>query len=127
MGELLSFLDTKQSTTKHSKNNHISTIAACAIFKRLINTAITNDSTAPVPSTLDSFKRTLYQNCIDFIDSGVERRAKIAEWGGRFIEDGSTILVHSYSRVVMSLLRKVCEDKVHFNVYVTESRPSKSG
>ena len=50
-------------------------------------------------------------------------RSKIVDIIQPFLEDGSTILVHSYSRVVVQALLRAHEDKKRFNVYITEARP----
>jgi translation initiation factor eIF-2B subunit alpha len=41
--------------------------------------------------------------------------------GVEFIQEGMTVLVHSFSRVVLSLLRKAHENNTRFKVIVTES------
>jgi translation initiation factor eIF-2B subunit alpha len=56
-------------------------------------------------------------NCVD----------KVASSAAKFIEDGSTIMVHGYSRVVLhTLLRAYSpseKPRKRFQVFVTESRP----
>lgn len=52
-------------------------------------------------------------------------RHNIAKIGHSFIEDGSTILTHGYSRVVSSLLLKAAETQL-FNIIITEGRPNSS-
>ena len=47
-------------------------------------------------------------------------RSQAANVGVKFIKDGMVILVHSYSRVVMALLKKARENQIRFKVIVTE-------
>lgn len=53
--------------------------------------------------------------------------AQVAKKGLSFVHDGTTVLTHSYSRVVFEVLKKAAQEKKRFNVYVTESRPSCTG
>lgn len=48
-------------------------------------------------------------------------RARIAEVGHSFIQDGCTVMTHGYSRVVMALLLKAAVESKQFNVIVTEA------
>ena len=52
---------------------------------------------------------------------------KVAKTGQTFISDGSTVLVHSSSRVVFYTLLEALKAKKRLTVFVTESSPSKSG
>ncbi|XP_013794345.1 translation initiation factor eIF-2B subunit alpha-like [Limulus polyphemus] len=54
-------------------------------------------------------------------------RPKIAKLGHPFILDGSIILTHSYSRVVLDTLLEAAKAKKRFQVYVTESCPDNAG
>ncbi|MEO3992912.1 MAG: hypothetical protein QN229_01165 [Desulfurococcaceae archaeon TW002] len=54
-------------------------------------------------------------------------RDMIAEIGSRRIENGDTILTHSYSTTVLKTLEKAVKKGVTFRVYVTESRPIGEG
>jgi len=52
---------------------------------------------------------------------------KVAKTGQNFISDGSTILVHSCSKVVFYTLREAARVNKRMTVFVTESCPSKAG
>lgn len=52
---------------------------------------------------------------------------KVAKTGQTFISDGSTVLVHSSSRVVFYTLLEALKAKKRLTVFVTESSPSKTG
>ncbi|KAJ2668981.1 translation initiation factor eIF-2B subunit alpha, partial [Coemansia spiralis] len=54
-------------------------------------------------------------------------RDNVAEFGSPFVRDDQTILIHSYSRVIMGLLRRAVKQNKRFRVYITESRPDQSG
>jgi eIF-2B alpha/beta/delta-like uncharacterized protein len=54
-------------------------------------------------------------------------RDAIAEIGSKRVEDGDTILTHSYSTTVLRTLKKAVERGTVFKVYVTESRPIGEG
>ena len=61
-----------------------------------------------------------------FVQLYLTSREKIARVGSQFIRNGHTVLVHGYSRVVLSLLinaAKTC----NFTVLVTEGRPVGAG
>ncbi len=55
-----------------------------------------------------------------------EFRSMAASCGVPFIQDGSTVLVHSYSRLVLMLLKKASATR-HFRVYVTSASFSQAG
>jgi translation initiation factor 2B subunit (eIF-2B alpha/beta/delta family) len=80
-----------------------------------------------VKQNFERTKQLLVARGNDFVDSVDSFRDKIAMIGNPFIQDDAVILVHSYSRVVMRLLRRAAADNKRFTVYVTESRPSESG
>ncbi|KAJ1670475.1 translation initiation factor eIF-2B subunit alpha, partial [Spiromyces aspiralis] len=63
----------------------------------------------------------------EYIERSKTYRDAVAQEGSRFICDGQTILIHSYSRAVMCLLKKAADQNKRFQVYVTESRPDSSG
>jgi len=54
-------------------------------------------------------------------------REKIADLALDFIQDGSTILCHCHSRVVMTLLLNAAKHNRRFSVLVTEARPTSKG
>jgi len=79
--------------------------------------------------SLDSpdFRRLLIQRGEIFVHRASSSRAKIARVGHPFVQHGMTILTHSRSRVVLSLLTEALKARKQFTVYVTESRPDNSG
>ncbi|KAL6451460.1 GCN3 Translation initiation factor eIF-2B subunit alpha [Candida maltosa Xu316] len=76
----------------------------------------------------ETFSQNLVENGELFVQRAKESREKSAEFGVPFIKDDDVILVHSYSRVVYSLLLKAKKEKLtRFKVLVTESRPTGNG
>ncbi|XP_062574707.1 translation initiation factor eIF-2B subunit alpha-like [Saccostrea cucullata] len=62
-----------------------------------------------------------------FLNKIKNSRQKIAKQAQQFIRDGTTILTHSKSRVVLQVLKEAQQCNKRFHVYVTESLPNKSG
>ncbi|KAA1131019.1 translation initiation factor eIF-2B subunit alpha, variant 2 [Puccinia graminis f. sp. tritici] len=87
------------------------------------------------PDLLVSFvdhKHSLVNQALKYVaESRSNCVEKVASSAARFIEDGSTIMVHGYSRVVLhTLLRAYSpseKPRKRFQVFVTESRPSGLG
>ena len=77
-------------------------------------------------SDFDTLRSAIVERAEKFVQLYISSRDKIASVGSQFIRDGSTVLVHGYSRVVLSLLvnaAKTC----NFTVLVTEGRPVGTG
>jgi len=62
-----------------------------------------------------------------FADISHAARHTLAQHGKRFITDGATVLVHGYSRVVLTLLKAAALDARRFSVVCTEGRPDSTG
>ncbi|CAG0896229.1 unnamed protein product [Darwinula stevensoni] len=76
---------------------------------------------------LDKVKQIMIKRGRTFLQKAGESRDKIAQLASSFILDGSKLLVHSYSRVILHALLKAAMQNKHFHVYITESLPDKSG
>ena len=77
--------------------NSYSLRAGCDIFQRFVLRSLgSSDDFAEV-------KRHLFDNGRLFLERAREARSKIAALGTRFIRDESTVLIHSYSRVVLAV------------------------
>ena len=98
--ELILLVGKNIELLKASIPNNISLSAGCDLFMRFIlrNTNVYSD--------WESFSQNLVENGELFVQRAKESREKLAEYGVPFIKDDDTILVHSYSRVVYSLLLK---------------------
>lgn len=62
-----------------------------------------------------------------FLKKLMEARGKVARIGAAFIIDGSKILVHSKSRVVLQAMKEAVNLNKRFEVFVTRSSPDHSG
>lgn len=62
-----------------------------------------------------------------FYEKLVAARGKVAKVAAHFITDGSTILTHSKSRVVLQAMKEAAASNKTFEVYVTSSSPDNVG
>ncbi|XP_002739896.1 translation initiation factor eIF2B subunit alpha-like [Saccoglossus kowalevskii] len=95
--------------------------SGCELFLRFITLASLEHS------NFQECKKILIERGQLFLNNVANARQKIAKLGNPFIQDGSTILTHSHSRVVLKVLKEAAAAKKRFNVFVTESCPDKSG
>ncbi|GAA6037013.1 hypothetical protein JCM8097_005508 [Rhodosporidiobolus ruineniae] len=115
--ELLAVLREASASLADASFNPVSTTSGTALFIRYL--------TLQRPETsFREFKAELVQKAREFVKGSGRCRELIARNMSDFIRDGNTILVHSYSRVVVqALLYAAQTQKKQFSVYVTESRP----
>lgn len=107
-----------------TQSNHslvTSTSSGCELFLRFITLTALD-----IPD-FQELKQNLVERGNVFLNTVAKSRHKIANFAQPFITDGTTILIHSRSRVVLNLLRKVAETKKRFTVYVTEAQPDRLG
>ncbi|BGP14107.1 hypothetical protein JCM10213_002404 [Rhodosporidiobolus nylandii] len=117
--ELLVLLRETSAALAAASFNPVSCASGTALFMRYL----TLQRPGPDQSFRD-FKAELVERAREFVAGSGKCRDLISEHMGGFIRDGSTILVHSYSRVVVqALLYAAQTQKKRFQVYVTESRP----
>ncbi|XP_071577498.1 translation initiation factor eIF2B subunit alpha isoform X2 [Temnothorax nylanderi] len=62
-----------------------------------------------------------------FYEKLVAARGKVAKVAAHFITDGSTILTHSKSRVVLQAMKEAAASNKIFEVYVTSTSPDNNG
>lgn len=105
----------------HSIPNSISLRAGCDIFMRFVlrNLHLYGD--------WESCKQHLIENGQLFVSRAKMSRDKIAEIGVDFISDDDIILVHGFSRAVVSLLTYAANNYIRFRCVITESRPTEQG
>jgi translation initiation factor eIF-2B subunit alpha len=77
-------------------------------------------------SDFDTLRSAIVERAEKFVQLYINSRDKIASVGSQFIRDGSTVLVHGYSRVVLGLLVNAAMT-CNFTVLVTEGRPVGAG
>ncbi|GAX82766.1 hypothetical protein CEUSTIGMA_g10192.t1 [Chlamydomonas eustigma] len=96
--------------------------AGCELFLRY-----TTRTSALEMYNFDRAKSHLIERGILFAETSTRARVSIAELGSRFLRPNSVVLVHGYSRVVLSVLQRAAAQGTHFSVIVTEGRPDASG
>ena len=106
---------------KTSTRHPISVMAGCDLFLRYC--ALTRHDF----DDFVSWKNYLVSLGTSLLEKAASQKHKIVQLALDFIRDGDTLLVHSYSRVVMQLLVSAARQHKRFRVFVTESRPSNSG
>ncbi|KAJ2718679.1 translation initiation factor eIF-2B subunit alpha [Coemansia sp. Benny D115] len=105
---------------KKATNNSISLSAGCDVFLQQMLRLSHAQS-------VDECRKALIKAGTDFVQGAGKCRENVAEFGSPFVRDDQTILIHSYSRVIMGLLRRAVKQNKRFRVFVTESRPDQSG
>ncbi|KAF8425952.1 putative translation initiation factor eIF-2B alpha subunit [Tirmania nivea] len=121
IAEFLSIIQTGISVLKSSVPNAISLSAGCDLFLRYIVRSLED------PRDFDACRAHLLQHGKLFVDRAKSSRWAIAKYGAELIRDGSTVLLHSYSRVVTALLSFAAERNIRFRCIVLETAPSLSG
>lgn len=119
--ELQVLLNEQIKLLKSSISNNISLSAGCDLFMRFVlrNTHLYSD--------WESCRKHLVSNGQLFVNRAKRSRERIAEIGLPFIRDDDTILIHSYSRVVLNLLSLAASKFIRFKVICTEARPTEQG
>lgn len=92
--------------------------AGCDLFMRLVNHYNPDDGDC---------KQYLNKQGEALLCYAGTQKTKIIEHCQDFIRDGSSVLIHAYSRVVLSILMHAYKSNKRFFVYCTESRPSDGG
>ncbi|CAF0732928.1 unnamed protein product [Rotaria sordida] len=108
-----------QLLTTQTDSSMPSVKSGCELFLRFITLA-KFDTFA-----IDECRQKLIERGQVFLDRALSSRQRISEYSQEFIVDGSIILTHSYSRVVLALLAYASKF-TRFKVFVTESQPDKS-
>ncbi|KAJ2345952.1 translation initiation factor eIF-2B subunit alpha [Coemansia erecta] len=105
---------------KAATNQSISLSAGCDVFLKQMSRLSHTQS-------VEECRKALIRAGTEFVQGASKCRDSVAEFGSPFVRDEQTILVHSYSRVVMGLLARAVRQNKRFQVYLTESRPDQSG
>lgn len=103
------------------KQSVVSIASGCDLFVRFI--------------TLTSLDQTDFNECKKllltrgdlYVQNVSKSRQKIAKLGNPFVTDGTTILTHSSSKVVLQLLKAAADAKKRIMVFIAESGKDKSG
>ncbi|GAM25288.1 hypothetical protein SAMD00019534_084630, partial [Acytostelium subglobosum LB1] len=102
-------------------NTSISLSSVCELFIRFVTR-----TSLDFPN-FEQCKVTLIERGEQLSNKSLMSRSKISQLSNKFIRDGVTILVHGFSRVVLSVLLSASQQGKRFSVIVTESRPDSSG
>jgi len=114
--ELVTALRAAADRLEAESASPISTAAGCELFIAFVS-HLRHES----PNFAD-LKQELVHHGTKYVQEALGYRRKIAELTLGFIKDGSVILTHSYSRVVLETLLHAHKSK-RISVYVTEARP----
>ncbi|CCK69263.1 translation initiation factor eIF2B subunit alpha KNAG_0C01500 [Huiozyma naganishii CBS 8797] len=119
--EMINSIKSAAAELVQSIPNSVSLRAGCDIFMRFVmrNFHLYGD--------WESCKRHLIENGQLFVSRAKRSREKIANIGIDFIADDDLILVHGFSRAVVSLLSKAADKLIRFRCVVTETRPTNQG
>ncbi|KAK6192789.1 hypothetical protein SNE40_004202 [Patella caerulea] len=109
------------STLTETDSSYTSIASGCDLFLRFIT--LTNLQ----HSDFQEIQKILVERGKIFLERISNSRQKIAKIANPFITDGTTILTHSKSRVVLQVLKEASLTRKRFKVFVTESLPDKSG
>lgn len=113
MLEFTKELETATVSLKEATFYCISVCAGLELFQRFA-TRLGSDGF----EGFDNYKRRLADKANVFCERSSGCREKICQLAMEFIQDGCTIMMHSYSRVVMTLLLRAAASNKRFTVYV---------
>lgn len=113
-----------RETTENTGKSVTSISSGCELLLRFITLAAPEDL---LSKDFSECKKVLAHRGELFLQKAENSRKKIASISKQFIRDGSVILTHSKSRVVVQLLIEAAAANKRFKVYVTESHPDKGG
>lgn len=110
------------SILKTTDSGKIPAIASgCELFLRFITFA-----NLEYPD-LQECKKIMIQRGGLFLDKISKSRDKIAQLANQFITNGAVILLHSYSRVVLEILKVAKNKNKQFKCFVTNAQPNDTG
>ena len=113
---------------REATENQLKSVTAiasgCELLLRFITLAAPEDL---LSKDFSECKRVLAQRGELFLQKAENARQKIGLLSQQFIRDGSVILTHSKSRVVLQVLLEAAAKNKRFKVYVTQSHPGEEG
>ncbi|BBN00284.1 translation initiation factor eIF-2B subunit alpha [Marchantia polymorpha subsp. ruderalis] len=109
-------------TLKMWDKTSISLSAGCDLFMRYVTR-----TSALEYEDISAGKSRLIERGEKFGEISLKARQTIANLGQEFVYDGSLILTHGYSRVVLALLKLAASQGKRFQVVCTEGRPDNTG
>jgi len=121
---LLESLKLCMKVVKDASSSSTSVQSGCELFVRFITLlarSLLEDK------DFQKSKQVMVERGMTYLKRVELSRGKIAQLCKPFIRDGTTLLIHSFSRVVLETLKLAAQSQIRFTVYVTESRPDDSG
>jgi len=113
-----------RKTTEEAEKSVTAIASGCELLLRFITLAAPEDL---LSKDFSECKRVLAQRGELFLQKAENSHKKIGSLSQHFIRDGSVILTHSRSRVVLQVLLEAAANNKRFRVYVTESQPGYEG
>lgn len=113
-----------RETTEKAERSVTAIASGCELLLRFITLAAPEDL---LSKDFSECKRVLALRGELFLQKAENSRQKIGYLSQQFIRDGSVILTHSKSRVVLQVLLEAAAKNKRFKVYVTESQPDHEG
>lgn len=81
----------------------------------------------PKFNDVETAKFTVKERADEFVKKSYEAAKKIAEYGGKRINDGDMILTHCNSSLALGAIKYAWDEGKELRVFATESRPKKQG
>lgn len=76
---------------------------------------------------IEGAKERIAEKADDFVERSNEAAEKIAEYGGKRINDGDTVLTHCNSSLALGAIKYAWDNGKEIEVIATESRPKRQG
>ena len=111
VSETLTLIESATTTLKSSTPNPISLSAGTDLFRRYIISSL--QGSAP---NFDTIRSHLLSNSKLFVESAKEARSSIARLARQLIQDGTTVLISGYSRVLKTVLHAAADHGTAFRV-----------
>ena len=117
---LLRYADSEDS--EPSRSTALSLRSGCELFVRHVTRSFVD-----FPGDFHACKNMVLRRGGQFAELSERSRLSIARLGHPFVRDGSVLLTHGHSRVVMQVLLEAARVGKQFSVVVTECSPDRVG
>lgn len=97
------------------------------IFNLVDQTLGRTKNTLEEAGTMQALQNAVCEACQQYIEGSKSAFERLGELGLSLIEDGDTILTHSYSASVCAVLELAHQERKALSIICTESRPSMEG
>lgn len=114
--ELVKLLKEASNEMKKVDCSVSSVVSGCELFLRFITLASKLEE-----GTFEEIRSVMLTKGMNFLETMMNARNKIARLGANNISDGSKVLVHSRSRTVVATIKEAHAMNKRFEVYVTQS------